>query len=94
MKIYKTENNIIVLPSNGSSDIHPENTISSFISQLPETQVFNEPQEVCLHELIYPNSIRNIPGSTKFYLVCKVDNKIIEIMQSDLDPGIYNEENY
>ncbi len=42
--------------------------------------------------MIYPNSIRNIPKSTKFRLVCNVDNKIVEIFQSDLDPGFYNEE--
>jgi hypothetical protein len=92
MKIYKTENNIMVLPSDGSSDIHPENTIASFTSKLPETQVHTEPQEVCLSELIYPNSIRNIPKITKFGMACNVDNKIIQIIKSDIDPGIYNEE--
>jgi hypothetical protein len=92
MSIYKTENTIIVLPSDGSSDIYPENISSSFTSKLPETQVLNEHQEVCLFELIYPNSIRNIPKSTKFRLACNVNNKIIEIFQSDLDPGFYNEE--
>jgi hypothetical protein len=92
MSIYKTENTIIVLPSDGSSDIYPENISSSFTSKLPETQVLNEHQEVCLFELIYPNSIRNIPKSTKFRLVCDVDNKIVEIFLSDLDPGFYNEE--
>jgi hypothetical protein len=92
MKIYETKNTIMVLPSDGSSDIHLENISSSFTSNLPQTEVVNEPQEVCLFELIYPNSIRNIPKSAKFYLVCNVDNNMIKINPSKLVPGIYNEE--
>ncbi len=60
--------------------------------KLPELQNFSEFFEVALIELIYPNSIRNIPIKINFKIKAKYENQIFTVIKSSFDPGIYNEE--
>lgn len=91
MSFYYNKNEIIVLPSDGSSEYYPNNTISKYTIKLPEEQNFSNNYEVALLEFIYPNSVRNITDQSFFQLRAKGYNKDFSFFKHTLDSGLYNE---
>ena len=75
------------LVSNGSSQLFPNNTLSSFTNFLPE-QVNSDGQwEVAISEISYPSMYQNVTkGKFIFY-----DDKFSKITEADyLDPGVFS----
>lgn len=92
MSFYSTGSQILILPSDGSSEYFPNNITSKFTIKLPEILTLNDSFEVALLEFIYPNSVRNIPNKTFIRIKAKNENETIPLIKSTLDPGIYTEE--
>ena len=50
----------VTLPSHGSHDIYPQNTLSNFTIKLARTLEFNGEYECALSEIIFPNCLVNV----------------------------------
>ena len=85
------EHNYVILPSNGSMTVHPNNTLANFKIKLPRPLHFDKPSEVALVEIIYPSAHLIIPNNTeylKFFKTNKAvnnDSKLIAIEVSPTD---------
>ena len=50
----------VTLPSDGSHDFYPQNTLSNFPIKLARTLEFNGEYECALSEIIFPNRLVNV----------------------------------
>ena len=50
----------VTLPSDGSHDVYPQNTLSNFTIKLARTLEFNGEYECALSEIISPNRLVNV----------------------------------
>ena len=50
----------VTLPSDGSHDLYPQNTLSNFTIKLARTLEFNGEYECALSEIIFPNRLVNV----------------------------------
>ena len=50
----------VTLPSDGSHDFYPQNTLSNFTIKLAKTLEFNGEYECALSEIIFPNRLVNV----------------------------------
>jgi hypothetical protein len=92
MNFIKKSEEIIYLPSDSSNAYYPSNTTSNYITKLSENINFNSDYEVALLELIYPNSVQNMPEDGYIILKALKDSQIIPIKTFVLKKGIYSEE--
>lgn len=57
----------VTLPSDGSLDFHPENTLSHFFTKLPNPIELTSEWEVALVEFIYPRMWNNVTNDSNSY---------------------------
>ena len=76
----------IVLVSNASGELFPDNTLSSFTTFLPEQLNLEGQWEVAISEISYPSMYQNITeGKFKFF-----DEKLSKSTSTyNLEPGLY-----
>ena len=76
----------IVLVSNASAELFPDNTLSSFTNFLPEQLNLKGQWEVAISEISYPSMYQNITeGKFKFF-----DEKLPKPTSTyNLEPGLY-----
>ncbi len=68
----------ITLPSNSSEGVYPDNTISRFLTYLPQEIPLDSEYEVALTEIQYTNSFYNLPED------CKIEIRYTEFSGENL----------
>ena len=77
---------IIELVSNASTDVYPDNSLSSFTNFLPEQVNLDGDWEVALMEILYPSLYHNVTDGTFRY---KEDKSDKDIGEYEIPAGLY-----
>ena len=80
---------VVYLVSNGSMDLYPDNTLSSFTNHLSEPLELGENWKVCLSVISIPSDVKNV--TTNRFISDRYNKEGNNIYRDifDLQPGIY-----
>ena len=77
----------IELVSNASSELFPDNTLSSFTNFLPEQVQLDGQWEVAISEISYPSMYQNVTVGKFMYFDSRHSEKVETLY---LEPGLYS----